>query len=280
VRAITVSAGEAHPDIFAERLVDLLAQIDHTDIPIGAGSPDPLQGDNAFPDSWRSSSDNFWDVRLEPAQSDVRVAPAAELMVEILSASEEPVALFVSGTHTNLAEALRLDPGIREHISGVFIMGGSVYAPGNVGSESSAIPNETAEWNIYVDPLAASEVFASGLELHLVPLDATNQVQWSAADTQTWGTSDSPISALAVQVMQNSLGRWSPGGTNIWDLVTAVTASDPSLCKETHLPLEIVLEKGPDEGQTRLTEGTPNVYVCLEPDAEQIKARAAQVFGQ
>lgn len=39
----------------------------------------------------------------------VLIGPAAELMVETINASSRPVMVFVSGNHTNLAEALRLD---------------------------------------------------------------------------------------------------------------------------------------------------------------------------
>jgi inosine-uridine nucleoside N-ribohydrolase len=42
------------------------------------------------------------------------------------------MAVFVSGPHTNLVEAQRLDSGIKEHIGEVYIMGGSVYSPGNI----------------------------------------------------------------------------------------------------------------------------------------------------
>ena len=35
-----------------------------------------------------------------------------ELIVKTLNNSNRPVMVFVSGNHTNLAEALRLDPGI------------------------------------------------------------------------------------------------------------------------------------------------------------------------
>ncbi|MDD5371147.1 MAG: nucleoside hydrolase [Anaerolineaceae bacterium] len=100
--------------------------------------------------------------------------------------SPEPLALFVSGPSTDLAQALRLDPGIREHILAVYRMGGAVYVSGNLTDFSANPANVSAEWNIYIDPLAASEVFESGLPIYLVPLDATNQVSVRLVDTQQW----------------------------------------------------------------------------------------------
>jgi hypothetical protein len=50
VRLVTISPGEAHPEIFANHLTDLLAAIGRTDIPVAAGSEFPIEGDNAFPE--------------------------------------------------------------------------------------------------------------------------------------------------------------------------------------------------------------------------------------
>ena len=72
------------------------------------------------------------------------------------------------------------------------MMGGSIYVPGNIESDWPEIHNSVAEWNIWVDPLAANEVFASGLPLHLVPLDATDQVTWTEADARAWKRSGQP----------------------------------------------------------------------------------------
>ena len=96
--------------------------------------------------------------------------PAPDLLVSVISASAEPVVLFTDGPLTNLAAALRLDPGMVENIAMVFTMGGALDVPGN------NFDNPDAEWNIWADPTAAAEVFASGVPLTLVPLDATNQV--------------------------------------------------------------------------------------------------------
>ncbi len=173
VKAVTISCGEAHPELFAPHLQRLLAGLGRTDIPVGIGRPTPLKGNNAFPDPWRQASDDFWSITLPEAPPSRDLAPAAELIVETLRSSTQPVMVFVSGSHTNLAEALRLDPGIVKHVRDVYVMGGSIRVPGNIESDWPAIHNKVAEWNIWVDPTAADEVFASGLPLHLMPLDAT-----------------------------------------------------------------------------------------------------------
>jgi len=279
VQAVTISNGEAHPDLFAEQILQLLVGLGKADIPVGAGRSAPLEGTNAFPDPWRQASDHFWDIELPLASVKNNPVPAAELIVDTINSSPDPVLIFVSGTHTNLAEALRLTPGITQNIRDVFIMGGSVYVTGNIMSDWPAIDNTVAEWNIWVDPLAAQEVFLSGLPLHLVPLDATRQIIWYQADIPSWVSSGSPDGQLAGELLQWMLDSWSAKGVYIWDLAAAVEATNPSICPEVSLALNVVTDPGPEQGHTAVTQDAPNVSVCLEPDVEQVKSLVAFAFG-
>lgn len=279
VVAVTVSPGEAHPEIFAQNLVKLLAALGREDIPVGYGRPTPLEGDNAFPEPWRQASDAFWGLPLPETSASIKPQPAAQLIVDTISGSSQPVGIFVSGTHTNLAEALRKDPGIAGKIQAVYIMGGSIYKPGNIQSDWPSIHNQAAEWNIWVDPLAASEVFGSGLTLNLVPLDATDQVVFTKADEQKWASSGTPEGTWAGKILSWMLDSWSPDGLYVWDLTAAAAGTDPRLCPQVSLALDVVLESGPEQGRTIITDQPANASVCLEPDAEQIRARAASILG-
>jgi len=202
VKAVTISSGEAHPDIFAGHILQLLAGLGKAGIPVGAGRATPLEGNNAFPDTWRQVSDNFWDIKLPAATATLKPVPAADLIVKTINDSAQPVVVFVSGTHTNLAEALSLDPGIIDKIKEVYVMGGSVRVPGNIKSDWPSIDNSVAEWNIWVDPVAAEEVFSSGIPLHLVPLEATRQVTWTQSDLPGWISNNSPEGTIAGNLLQ------------------------------------------------------------------------------
>jgi inosine-uridine nucleoside N-ribohydrolase len=280
VRAVTISYGEAHPGKFAPLLANVLASFgNHADISIGYGSDTPLEGTNAFPEPWRDASDDFWGhPPANPASQ--KPVPAAQLIVDAVRNSPQPVLVFVSGSHTNLAEALRLDPTITKNIRGVYIMGGAVNVPGNIHSDWPAFDNEVAEWNIWADPLAAKEVFTSGLELHLVPLDATRQVTWTRDDLPGWESSSSAESDLAASLLKWMLDNWSRDGVYIWDLVAAVQATDLGTCTEAPMALDILTAPGPDQGRTLAVDGTPNTSVCLEPDPARIKSVVLSVFQQ
>ena len=280
VRAVTVSQGEAHPQLFAQHIVQLLAGFGRQDIPVGFGRETPLEGNNAFPEPWREASDRFFEIPLSESPTTSKPHPATELIIETLTTSTDPVMVFISGPHTNLAEALRNDPDIRENILGVYIMGGSIYVPGNIESDWSEISNSVAEWNIWVDPQAAREVFVAGMPLHLIPIDATNQITWTKADAEAWKSSTLPENIMAGEFLDWMLRSWSLDAAYIWDLVAAVAATDPRLCPEVQLALDVNIDPGPDQGQTILTDGPANVWVCLEPNPGQIRARVESILGK
>ena len=280
VQAVTISPGEAHPDLFASHVTRLLAAVGRAEIPVGVGRATPLEGDNAFPDPWRQASDEFWGLSLPEAAPGAGPQPAAELIVDTLSAAQRPTAVFVSGPHTNLAEALRLDPSIGEDIREILVMGGSIYKPGNIASDWPAIDNRAAEWNIWVDPVAAWEVLAAGLPVQLMPLDGTNQVLWSDSDARAWASSGTPEGSIAADLLRRMLDSWSVEEAYIWDLAAAVATTDGQLCPEVTLALDIELEAGPEQGRTFVLDGPANAGVCLEPDPDRVRARAASILGR
>jgi inosine-uridine nucleoside N-ribohydrolase len=279
VQAVTVSYGEAHPQIFARHMAQLLAGFGRADIPVGVGRDAPLEGNNAFPEPWRESSDEFWGIDLPQAKGSPLIVPAAELMIETIARSTQPVVVFVSGSHTNLAEALRMDPSITDNIQDVFIMGGAIHVAGNIESDWSLVHNQVAEWNIWVDPAAAKEVFEAELSLHLIPLDATRQVLWTESDLSEWKSSTSPEGVMAGNLLQWMLQSWSSKGVYIWDLVAAVQATHSALCPETGLAVEVITAPGPEQGRTVITDKAANVSVCLNPVPEQVKALATSVLA-
>ena len=279
VRLVTISPGEAHPELFAIHIANLLAALGKSDIPVVAGSDIPLEGNNAFPEAWRQASDDFWGISLPQSATEVQPQTAAELIVDTLSASQEPMLVFVSGTHTNLAQALRLDPSLSEHIRAVYVMGGNINVPGNIESDWPEIHNQVAEWNIWVDSRAAHEVFSAGLPLYLVPLDATNQITWSAGDAQSWMDSGSPEGQVASDILNWMLTNWSINQAFIWDLATAAIMTDPRVCPFTPLALDVNTTAGEKQGQILVSQETSNAGVCLQPDISQVKLIVSGVLA-
>ena len=278
VRAVSVSYGEAHPQVYIQHLGAMLERYGYEEIPLGAGPDAPLAGNNAFPDFVREGSNGFWGFNQGSTDRTYTVQDSADLMVKTIKQSDKPVTLLMSGALTNLALALRIEPGIKENIDAVYIMGGAVYVPGNLKGLVPDSKNNSAEWNIYADPMAASEVFSAGLNLYLVPLDATNLVTLTHDDTRAWRKGGS-IPDFAAEIYDSRMKDWGREEIEMWDLMTAEIMLNPQHCAFSPLRLEVVTTEGDTEGQTRVVEGEPNVNVCLEPDRGAILQSLEEVFG-
>ncbi|WP_134725550.1 nucleoside hydrolase [Paracoccus luteus] len=83
------------------------------------------------------------------------------------------VTLVPIGPLTNIATAFRRAPDIIARVHRIVLMGGTYFEVGNV--------TPAAEFNIFVDPEAAAEVFAAGVDLVVMPLDATHRALTSRA---------------------------------------------------------------------------------------------------
>ena len=278
VKVVSVSYGESHPQVYIQYLGWMLKRYGYGNLPLGAGKDSPLEGDNKFPDSVREAANGFWGFAPASKEQVFKVDESPELIIKTIMESDKPVTVFISGALTNLAQALRLEPDIRENIEAVYIMGGAVHVPGNLNDLLPNTGNIVAEWNIYIDPLAASEVFASGLNLRLVPLDATNQVNLSRQDTVVWRKGGS-IPDFAADIYDSLMGAWGEDEIEMWDLMTAEIMLNPGHCTFTPLRLEVMTDEGNMQGQTRVMEGETNVDVCLEPDSNAIKQMLEEVFS-
>ncbi|NEN88541.1 MAG: nucleoside hydrolase [Okeania sp. SIO3H1] len=291
VQAITIAQGIARPEIFVDNVELMLGRLGVTGIPVGVGRSDPLEGDNVFPDFIRDASDTFWApfVTLPDEAPPVETSSAPELIVETINNSPEPVAILATGPLTNIAEALRIDPTIVDNISVLQIMGGAVFVEGNlpVLPDPPFSTNLEAEFNIWIDPVAAQEVFEfgdDGLNILLTPLDATNQIEFDADDYQAWLDTDTPESLIAAEFLDFALEViQSDNDPNpVWDLVAAINLAEPEFSEETPLRIEIDTDSDPGDTQGDMivvADGTPNVNVSLNPSFDNLSFDASEVFS-
>ncbi|MBI5032402.1 MAG: nucleoside hydrolase [Chloroflexi bacterium] len=279
IQAITISYGEAHPKLYIQHMGCVLDTFGISDIPLGAGQDMPLAGGTPFPDWLRQLSDNFWDYPLPNADKTYPFQNAPNLMVSIINQAPKPVTIFLSGPFTNLAQALQLDPAIKGNISAVYFMGGAVYVPGNITGLIRDSNNRVADWNIIADPQAAKEVFESGLELYMAPLDATHKVLLSQEDILRWRQGDDKANMI-VDLYDIMFNTWGLKTAEIFDLTAAVLMVQSESCNFQPLHLDVITDNGPTLGQTIVVPNTdPNIHVCLEPNANQVKQNLNETFS-
>ncbi|HET7479686.1 MAG TPA: nucleoside hydrolase [Rubrobacteraceae bacterium] len=166
LRAVTTVAGNVSLEKTTRNALRVLSLIGRADVPVAAGAAQPLERPlrTATDIHGESGLDGPEEVPDATFEADGR--GAVDLIADTLRESPEPVTLVPVGPLTNIALFLREHPELKHRIERISLMGGSI----GLGNTTPA-----AEFNIYVDPEAAREVFDSGLPITMSGLDVTHQ---------------------------------------------------------------------------------------------------------
>lgn len=273
VQAITiVGTGECHAGPGVRNALRLAAVAGKPQLPIAGGRETPLGLNHRFPLIMRWLMDRMLFVGLPGNQRALMSENAVELLTTLIERSPQALTLITVGGLTNVAEAFRAQPSLVDKVDMIYTMGGAVDVPGNIQEIVPKHPNELAEWNLYVDPVAASMVFQSGVPLTLVPLDATNRVPVTA---QFFARLEADRSTPAAQTAYRLLRRLQSLAPNrdfyLWDPMTVAVALDPGLGTFERRTLEVVAEEGPQSGATLDSPDGAAVRVCKVIDKERFE---------
>nr|MBN1228673.1 nucleoside hydrolase [Anaerolineae bacterium] len=282
VLAITVTGtGEAHCEPGVQNALDLAALAGRPDIPVACGRETPLAGDHVFPTSWRSWVDSLAGVDIPSNPNSPASQTAMELIADAVQEADGNLEIITLGPLTNLAEAFQSDPLLADNLSRVFIMGGAFYVPGNVADvPEMRIDNSAAEWNIYIDPVAAQMVVESGAPITFVPLDACNHVLLDEAFYRRLGNDrTTPAARFVYQVLTENIGFVQSGSYYFWDPLTAAVAVDSSLASFEIQSVIVVDEEGANIGVTRVNPTGSQVQIAVSADGDAFKQQFLDVLN-
>jgi inosine-uridine nucleoside N-ribohydrolase len=267
VEAITVTGtGEAHCEPGIQHALQLAALAGHPEILVSCGRETPLEGDHTFPTAWRMNVDSLAGLTLPESSASPSSQSVVELFTSTIQSSPDNVTVLTLGPLTNLAEVLQVTPEVKDKIEMVYIMGGAVDVPGNVGNNHS-----TVEWNIYIDPHAASLVFQSGVPMTLIPLDATNHVPVTEDFVKRLKDNHGTHEATFVfDVLTQYRDFIRSGGYSFWDPLAAAILTDNSLATFETKPLSVI-EEGDDSGRTQAGAGGALIRVAINADGERFQ---------
>ena len=275
VAAITVTGtGEAHCEPGIKNAMSLAALAGQPDIPVSCGRTTPLQGEHAFPPDWRTRVDDLAGLTLPGNPASVMPQSAVDLLIAKIMSMPDKVTIIMLGPFTNLAEALQSAPEIKENIEMVYLMGGALDVPGNVGVSHAGIDNWVAEWNIYVDPHAAAIVLQSGVPVTLVPLDATNHVPVTTDFIERLKEDRRTPEAMFVFDVLSKTQYYDfvqAGGYYFWDPLAAAILTDNSLAVFETQNLIVIEEEGDQSGRTQASESGAPVRVAVDVEAERFE---------
>ena len=181
------------------------------------------------------------------------------------------ITILATGPLTNIALTLLTYPEIKLLIKEIVLMGGAIGL-GNV--------TPAAEFNIYVDPEAASIVFNSGLPVTMVPLEVTHTALCTDAVLSSIRALQSPFSKLLVELLlffaQAYTTTYGFPAPPLHDPCAVAYVIDPSLF-DSQL-MHVTVECGVSGGQAGRTvcdvNGVlagkhKNVRVCQRMDVEK-----------
>lgn len=167
IRAITAVEGNVPAELTRKNAL-FLAEHFHIGCRVGFGAEKPLVKpySSEVDASYVHGPAGLGDVILPETAGKADEKPAWDLIYEEAVRAGGRLILFATGPLTNIATALRLHPDLPRYLDKFCIMGGGTF--GNV-----RVNGALAEFNIWVDPTAAREVFAK-MEVYMVGLDATH----------------------------------------------------------------------------------------------------------
>lgn len=178
VAGLSVAAGNVgigHTVRNARTLVDLLG----AETPVFAGCADALVRAPDEDAAFVHGRDGFGDVGFAEPKAPLAQEQAALALIRLTRERPGELTLVALAPLTNLALAVRLDPGLPQRLARLVIMGGAVTGLGNTGK----VP---AEFNIGFDPEAAHVVFEAFPEFDLVDWEATLRHAFDDGEFNRW----------------------------------------------------------------------------------------------
>lgn len=243
--ALTTVAGNIGIEDTTRNALNLLALCGREDVPVAAGAHRPLsravRTDDAHGnDGLGGHAHNFGTSSAALDERD-----AVTLLVDLLTAAEEPITIVPIGPLTNMALLLAAHPHVKSKIERLVIMGGGIHG-GNI--------TPSAEFNVWVDPEAARRVLVEeDVPVTLVPLDITMRVavgdEWLSrlAEANAVGRELAAMTPGYRAFYKNDTGK---DDLIIHDAIAVAEAITPGLLTTTPIMLEVDCTDGPGSGTT------------------------------
>ena len=266
--AVTTVGGNADLRRTTRNALAVLTLAGRTDVPVAMGAPGPLVRPLRVAD-WVHGESGLDGADLpEPAAQPVSEGAVA-LMARLIGESPTPVTLVPTGPLTNVALLLRAHPELRPRIARICLMGGSM-GEGNATA--------SAEFNIWVDPEAAAEVFDCGLPVAMMGLDVTHQARVTVAESDAWATLGTRTGRVLADLFRFFArfhrDRYGWDGSPIHDAVAIAHVLDLGLVRTEPYRVDVETTSELTRGRTvvdirGLLGRPPNVDVGVSIDRER-----------
>jgi inosine-uridine nucleoside N-ribohydrolase len=265
--AVTTVAGNVTIEKTTRNALRVLSLVGCDDVPVGRGASEPLERPLHTAEDIHGKSGLDGPKEIPDAAFGPDDRGAVALISDTIRASSEPVTLIPVGPLTNIALFLREHQDLKDHIAGISLMGGSM----GLGNTTPA-----AEFNIYVDPEAAREVFESGLPITMAGLDVTHQAG-AGPDERKRLRATGRVGGIVAGFLdffaatyERTFGFDAPP---LHDPVAVAAVLEPDLLKTRPMRVDVECESDLTRGETvcdfhGVTGKKPNADVGVELDRE------------
>ncbi|MET0235328.1 MAG: nucleoside hydrolase [Kibdelosporangium sp.] len=274
VLALTTVAGNIGIEKTTRNALNLLALYGREDIPVAVGAHRPFSRPARAGDAHGNDGLGGYASTIPAAKATVDPRDAVTLMVDVLTAAEEPITIVAIGPLTNVALLLAAHPGVKSKIDRLVVMGGGIEG-GNM--------TPSAEFNIWIDPEAARRVLVEeDVPVTLVPLDVT--MKCSVGDEwlgRLAAANSVGRDLVAMTPHYRAVYKELSGSDNLvmHDAIAVAEAISPGIVHTVPMILEVDCSDGPGNGATiadRRGEvpapGVRLVDVAMGADFEKLKA--------
>ncbi|USS84469.1 nucleoside hydrolase [Fructilactobacillus myrtifloralis] len=268
------SFGNIEADRAAANALRILNLVGAPDVPVFVGHRNPLDHEyNRLPINAQIHGDNgIGDVQLPTPNQAVATQNGVDFLLAAAQQYGKDLTIVATGPMTNLAAALTKAPEVMQQVGNITIMGGALTVPGNV--------TPVAEANVEQDPVAANQLFTSGLPITMVGLDVTLRTLLTKDETAQWRTTEAGTKmADIVDYYINVYADIYPelGGCSLHDPLAVGVAIDPSFVETISLNMLVTTEHDPYYARTigdkaRLNAPNPNVKVAVAVDIDRYLA--------
>ncbi len=235
VVGITTVSGNAPLEAVTRNALAVCDLLDW-DVPVHAGAARPLLADPFHAPEVHGEGGMDGTDLPEP----VRAAAGDDAVAFLSEATrrEEGLWLVATGPLTNVALALRADPGLDERLAGISFMGGGA-GEGNVTA--------AAEFNVWADPEAAAVVVGARCPVLMSGLDVTRTFLADRELSARARELANPVASFVADLFDHELDRFGSYATTvaappIHDPVALLAVTHPHLVATRRLP--ILVETG------------------------------------
>ena len=309
VTGITVTGtGDVHLTPGVCNVSNMLTLLDNPDaltIPVARGARAPMVYSNTFPGKDRDAADLHYGADFPAINQHPTIKDAQQFLRDYFINSTMPTTVLCIGGGSNygrLFESAKSDPQLRaaldKNLTRIVMMGGNLLpeftppdfegAQGNIQPTMQPTPyytNKVAEWNIFVDVRGAQEIFASGVPITLVALNATTHVPITRAFVEQIKQINNPVTNFLYAVLTSCTIKDGIGTyLDFWDPLAACVLTNPTLVTTQNLSLRVEQELDVEDDKSGMIIVDNNnghaIDVALSANADAVYSTYLEIIAR